>query len=213
MNSAPERPALKARYLRRRAALVQRAAEEFAKTGFDATSVDDLCLATGLTSGGIYHYIGSKDDLLFEILNQTTEPLLVGAREIEVSDDSAIIRLRRLLRLWVNHIAEHRFHMLVFSQERHVIERDPVRWEQVRSSRREFERILADLLGPAMEQTGVTVKDPRLTVLALLGMVNHAPQWMSEDGRLNPDEIADGFLDVLLAGVALPSNWLDSMSD
>lgn len=199
--------------MKRRAAVIERAAEEFARNGFDATSIENLSEATELTSGGLYHYIGSKNDLLFEILNQMTGPLLIGAREIETSSNTAVGKLRALLRLWVNHIAEHRFHMLVFSQERHVVERDRVRWEQVRSSRSEFESILGNLLDSALDQAGFKPKDPRLMALALLGMVNYAPQWMSEGGRLCPDQVGDGFLEVLFEGADLPSGWLDAMSE
>ena len=40
-------------------------------------------------------------------------------------------QLRALLHAWLEHIATHRDHMLVFAQERHVIEREP-QWRRVR---------------------------------------------------------------------------------
>ena len=61
----PDRPRLRARYDRRRQRVIDTAAGVIARRGFHATTVGDLVEATGLARGGLYHYIGSKDELLF----------------------------------------------------------------------------------------------------------------------------------------------------
>jgi phage-related protein len=102
--------------------------------------------------------------------------------------------LRALVRLWVEHVVTHRDHMLVFQQERHVIERGAT-WRGVRASRKAFERLAED----ALERAGAaTAADPRLALSALLGMVNHTAQWYRPRGRLSATEIADGYVDLLL---------------
>ena len=45
------------------------------------------------------------------------------------------------------------------------------------------------------------VPDPALAALALLGMVNHTALWFTPGGRLSADEVADGFVDLLLDGL------------
>ncbi len=54
--------------------VVTTAAALFARRGFQATSMDELSEATGLRSGGLYHYIGSKQRLLFQILRPAHGP-------------------------------------------------------------------------------------------------------------------------------------------
>jgi AcrR family transcriptional regulator len=39
----------------------------FAQKGFYRTSVQDVVATAGVTKGAMYHYFGSKDDLLYEI--------------------------------------------------------------------------------------------------------------------------------------------------
>jgi AcrR family transcriptional regulator len=168
----------------------------FAERGFQATSMQDLTEATGLAAGGLYHYIGSKQQLLLKIFEQLMEPLLEQAREIERTDDPPAEQLRALLRVWLDHIERHQDHMLVFAQERHVVERGEG-WEQVRTSRDEFEAILDRLL----QQVGAG-RDRRLTLLALLGMVNYTPQWFRAGGRLTATEIADGYFEMVMSGSA-----------
>jgi TetR/AcrR family transcriptional regulator, cholesterol catabolism regulator len=188
----PTRPALRERYERRRQEILRVAAHEFALRGYHATSMDDLSDATGLAAGGLYHYIGSKEQLLFAILAQLMDPLLKRAREVAGSPAPPSDRLRALLRIWLEHIEAHHDHMLVFTQERRVLERDE-RWKQVRESRQAFEEILSGLVSDAAPEG-----DTRLRVLALLGMVNHTAAWYRPGGRLSSVAIADGYWEILV---------------
>jgi TetR/AcrR family transcriptional regulator, cholesterol catabolism regulator len=197
--SPPTRPALRARYDRRQQEVIATAARVFAERGYQATSMQDLTEATGLAAGGLYHYIGSKEQLLLRICDELLEPLLAQARAIVARPASAEEHLHALLRAWLAHIEAHRHHMLVFAQERHVIERDP-QWREVRRQRKAFEKILDDVLARGEQDGTMAFADRGLTLLALLGMVNHTPQWLRVGGsaRLSAEQIADGYCDLLL---------------
>jgi AcrR family transcriptional regulator len=173
--------------------VVTTAAALFARRGFQATTMDELSGATGLRAGGLYHYIGSKQQLLLLIFGQLMDPLLERAEALLEEPREPAEQLRALVRLWVEHVVAHRDHMLVFQQERHVIERGAA-WRGVRASRKAFERLAEDALGQAAAGT----TDPRLARFALLGMVNHTAQWYRPRGRLGATEIADGYVDLLL---------------
>jgi AcrR family transcriptional regulator len=195
---APERPALRARYEGRRAEVIAAAAKLFAENGYAATSIADLTEATGLAAGGLYHYIGSKEALLVSICDELLEPLLVQAREIAASDELFPKgQLRALLRAWLGHIETHRDHMLVFSQERRAIEREP-QWRAVRRARKDFEEIVDEVLRRGEESGAMAFEDRALTLRALLGMVNYTPQWLRPRGRLDAEQIADGYCDLIL---------------
>jgi AcrR family transcriptional regulator len=195
--SPPTRPALRARYEARRREVVDTAAAVFAERGYAATSISELTEATGLAAGGLYHYIEGKDDLLIAICDQLLEPVLARAREIAASGEPPVEQLRELVEAWVSHVVEHRHHMLVFTQERQAIERQP-RWRRVRSQRKAFEKILDDVLARGAADGSMTFADRRLSLLALLGMVNYTPQWVRPGGRLSPAEIADGYCAMVL---------------
>ena len=191
------RPALRARYDARRREVVATAARLFAERGYDGTSMSELTAATGLAAGGLYHYIEGKDDLLIAICDELLEPLLERAQEIVASSAPPVEQLRDLVTAWVAHVVEHRHHMLVFTQERQAIEHER-RWRRVRSQRRAFEQILDDVLARGEADGSMTFADRRLSLLALLGMVNYTPQWVRPGGRLSPAEIADGYCAMVL---------------
>lgn len=198
MPKAPTSPALRERYDRRQAQVVDDAARVFAERGYDQTSVQELSEAIGLAAGGIYHYFGGKEQLLIHICDQLMDPLLDEARTLAaVGDGPAADQLRGIVRLWVAHALEHRDHMLVFQQERHVIEHGD-QWKAVRRNRKAFERIVEDVVARAQDE-GAVGGDRRLVLAALLGMVNHSVQWYRPGGRLKPEQIADGYVDLVLA--------------
>src|SRR5262249_15931381 len=53
----------------RRAEICRTAAQIIRERGYDATSVNDIARALGMTKAGLYHYIRGKEALLFEIMN------------------------------------------------------------------------------------------------------------------------------------------------
>lgn len=194
---SPANPALKARYDRRQREVVAAAARVFAERGFHSTSVQDLVEATGLKPGGLYHYIGSKDALLVTICDELMEPILAAVRQIAASGAPADVQLREIVRAWMSHVEDHRDHMLVFQQERHVLEHGP-QWRAVRRQRKDFEALLAGVLERGERDRQFRFADRDLALRALLGMVNHTAQWFRPRGRLTAAQIADGYVDLLL---------------
>ena len=53
-----------------RARILDAAAAAFADSGFDATSVAQICQAAGVTKGAFYHHYDSKKDVFLELLNR-----------------------------------------------------------------------------------------------------------------------------------------------
>lgn len=194
MSVRPTRPALRERYDRRRQEVVYQAAKAFARRGYDQTTMQELAATMGLATGALYHYFGAKEQLLMAICDQLMEPLLEQATDLAGDDAPPERQLRALVRLWVAHVVEHRDHMLVFQQERHLIESGD-QWRKVRAGRKAFERLVADVLGRARPRG-----DSRLALLALLGMVNHTAQWYRPRGELSAEQIADGYVDLVIGG-------------
>jgi TetR/AcrR family transcriptional regulator, cholesterol catabolism regulator len=193
----PARPLLRRRYDERKAEVVATAARLFARRGYQATSIAELSEATGLAAGGLYHYIGNKDALLGLICDELLEPLTVEAGKILEKNGSAASNLREVLRVWLEHIEAHQDHMLVFVQERQVMEQEP-QWRRVRAQRRAFEEILERILARGEEEGVFRFDDRGLALLGLLGMVNYTAQWLRPRGRLSATEIADGYADLML---------------
>src|SRR6201985_862097 len=188
----PTRPALRERYDRRQQQVIYQAAKVFAKRGYDQTTMQELAASMDLATGALYHYFSGKEELLTAICDQLMEPLLEQAGEVLATAQDPVQRLRALVRVWVGHVVEHRDHMLVFQQERHLIESGD-RWRKVRASRKAFAQLAAGALERARPG-----RDYRVGLPALAGMVNHTAQWYRPRRELSPEAIADGYVDLVL---------------
>jgi len=173
------------------------AARVFAQRGYDRTSVQELTDEIGLAAGGLYHYFPSKERLLIRICDQLVDPLLDSASQLLASETEPAQQLRELVRLWVGQVIEYRDNMLVFQQERHIIERGE-QFRGIRAARKQFERLVEDTLARVEDARPELQWERRIALSALLGMVNYTAQWYRPRGHLSPEEIADGYLELLL---------------
>jgi TetR/AcrR family transcriptional regulator, cholesterol catabolism regulator len=194
------RPRSAERYQRRREEVVDIAARVFAQRGYHATSIDDLSEATGLQRGGLYHYIGGKQELLIRIHERFIEPLLHNAREIAARGESPEVELRLLAQALVQDIADYRDQVTVFLHEWRIIEDHP-EWKDIRKARKEFEEIIASCIRRGAEAGIFRPLDERTTMRGFLGMINYTYQWLNPRGRISPTAVADSFVDIFLRGI------------
>jgi AcrR family transcriptional regulator len=57
----------------RRNHIVKIATEQIIKKGYNNINTRELASALGMSTGGLYHYIGSKEDILYLIINFTSD--------------------------------------------------------------------------------------------------------------------------------------------
>ncbi len=203
MPRIPTRPGSRVKYDARLAELVSAAAALFAERGYHATSIEQLLAATGLTRGGLYHYIDAKADLLVAVQRELLDPLLERAHAVAGSSEDPEAQLRAVTREWVAQVESHRDHMIVFQAERRTVQTDP-RWSEIVAARAEFEAILAGIFARGEAAGRFAVADRGVALLAFLGMVNHMPSWFDPAGRLSAAEVAERFCDVVLGGIRAP---------
>ena len=74
---------------RRRQEILEAAAGVFHAKGYKATSIQDIADAVGILKGSLYYYITSKEDLLFEILEDVHQQGLRNLERIEATPRDA----------------------------------------------------------------------------------------------------------------------------
>lgn len=64
-----------------RARILAEASELIANLGFDGTTVDEICKASGTNKSQFYRHFASKEDLIRAVLNDRTQSLLADQRQ------------------------------------------------------------------------------------------------------------------------------------
>ena len=88
----------------KRQRILDAAVRAFARKGYHACRVGEIAEEAGVAYGLVYHYFGSKEEVLQTIFRDTWEQMLARIREVEESDDDAPEKVRKvtalLLRTW-----------------------------------------------------------------------------------------------------------------
>lgn len=178
--------------------LVVVAFEVFRRRGYDATSVDQIARAAGITKSSIYHHVAGKEELLdrgvtraldrlFSVLDEpgaTKGPYAeriryVVARAVEI-ELAAIDEVAVLLRLRGN-----------TKVERRALER-----------RREFDRRLSELVKRAIDEGEIRDDlDPLLVTRLLISMANWLTEWYDPRGDLSPHDISNAITSLGFEGL------------
>jgi AcrR family transcriptional regulator len=182
----------------KRQEIIDLAADLFAKQGYAATGIAEIGKVAGLAKGALYYYIGSKENLLVEIQDRVLGPLLRAARRIATLEEEPVLRLRLLSEVLLGIILERLDHIWVYEHDyRHL--RGANRARLLRQ-RREFERIVQDLLVAAMESGVFRKMDPRLAMLQFLNLHNHTYQWARPGGEWSAEFLSKEYCATLIAG-------------
>ncbi len=184
---------------RRLAGILAAAAHVFAAQGFDRSSIRQVADQAGVSVPGLYHYVRSKDELLYLIQINAFESLLDRFRRDTRTITDPAARLHVLLR---NHL--ERF--LADLDELRVCAReiDRLKGEQrarIEALQREYFAVAVRIFGELGEQHGPLAVDPRTAALAMFGSVNWVSTWYREGSGPSAESLAAGFLTLYLDGV------------
>ncbi|QRP43199.1 TetR/AcrR family transcriptional regulator [Amycolatopsis sp. FDAARGOS 1241] len=181
-----------------RARVIGIAADLFARNGYHGTGIAELGTAAGLGRGALYHYIGSKEAVLYAISKEQVDSMNAYAEALLDQDLEAEELLRQMARGLLRNIAEHRSEWAVFFREYTALTGE---WrDRVITARERYEGYWRQALDNGV-RTKVLRQTPRLLVKGILGMLNYTYLWYEPGGELTPDEVADMFLDALIDGI------------
>jgi AcrR family transcriptional regulator len=148
--------------------------QEFLRRGYDATSMEHLAAATGLSKSALYHHARGKEALLREAVATALEALFAVLREPAARTGPAVDRLEHVLRRSVEVLVAELPSVTLLLRVRGNTETE--RWALQR--RREFDRRLARLVQQAVDEGDLRADlDPALVTRLLFGMVNSLVEW------------------------------------
>ncbi|EHR63248.1 TetR/AcrR family transcriptional regulator [Saccharomonospora cyanea] len=176
---------------------VRRAAVKlFAAKGFHGTGIRDLAQESKLSTASLYHYMGSKEELLADIMRDCLRTLLDSATAEVTGVPDPVERLRKLVKLHVRAHARKPRETRIVDHEIHVL--TPAARRSVVALRDAYESLWADAVADGVACGAFTTAHPGVTRIALLEMCNGVARWYSPRGSLPLDELAAHYADVAL---------------
>ncbi|WP_326834055.1 TetR/AcrR family transcriptional regulator [Amycolatopsis rhabdoformis] len=178
--------------------LLQHATKLFAKKGFDRTSVQEIVEAAGVTKGAMYHYFGSKDDLLYEIYARVLREQTSQLERVASSDAPLRERLAAAASDVVVSSIDNLDDNTIFLQSMHQLSAD--KRKAVRAERRKYHERFRRLIEEGQASGEFRSDKPAdLVVDFYFGSVHHLGTWYRRGGPMSAREVGDQFADLLLS--------------
>src|SRR5947208_11635197 len=154
-------PGRSANWEARRKAIVDTSASVFARQGYHATGITELCEANDLGKGALYHYIGSKEELLAAIHDRVMDEVMAGADRVADAGGSPSSQLAMLGDELLDVIHRYPDHVWVFLHEFPALTAE--RADQFRKRRRKYEQRVEEILQAGVDSGEFRDLEPKLT--------------------------------------------------
>ncbi|SOC48567.1 transcriptional regulator, TetR family [Blastococcus aggregatus] len=169
--------------------ILEGASEVFVRRGFAAGTTKEIAAEVGLSQPAIYHYVGSKADLLREIALQVDRDMLAALDTGMASSDDPAVQLRNVLHAYTAAVVHDRRSFAVFWQELHSME--PGVREKIAADERDFVVKVGGLIQDLQERGQMPEGPPLLMARAILSMPSWMYHWYRPSGSLEAKGIAD----------------------
>ncbi len=176
------------------------AAQVFAKNGFERTTIRGIAKEGGISAASIYYYFDSKEELLYQILDETMVTGLELIRSIEKQKLTQKEQLIEILRMHtMTAIDFDKMKLLVHEQNCLTSEhRDALILKQ-----KKYMSQLTKVFESLKKNGQMRDLDPKVCAFAFFGMVSWAYRWFNPDGDMSTQQLADNFTEIFTKGIFL----------
>ncbi len=187
---------------RRRAEVLDAAARVFRAKGYEAASIQDIADEVGILKGSLYYYITSKEDVLFEMLQEVHVAALEAVVAAVAIDGDPLVKIRAFVETLSRFHAENAIRMGILLHDFRSLGEE--RRDAIVRERDQYDRILRTLIVQGTEQGMIRPGvDPKVTALAVMGTINSIYHWYRSSGSQRPDHVGRVYADLIVGSLVL----------
>jgi TetR/AcrR family fatty acid metabolism transcriptional regulator len=181
--------------------ILEAAVTVFAQSGFHESTISQIARAAGVADGTIYLYFKNKDDILVHFFNYKTRQVFACFREEVDQAQTAVDKLRNLIRRHLDEFQKDRFMAVLYQAETHRINR--LAEDQIH----EMHKMYLDLIAEIVEQGQVEGAIRRDLYVGLVkryiigGVDEVINTWLHSDGKYDLTSMADPLVDLFIRGI------------
>ena len=176
------------------------AARLICRNGYDATSMQQIAHACGLTKAGLYHHVQSKEHLLVEIMNYGMDIFEEQVLSQVAAIADPVQRLRECMERNILLVTRGRDkEITIILHEHSTLTGAPQ--AQINARKKRYVRFLETTFREAIRSGRIRRVDPKVAAFSFLGMVNWIYKWFRPDGEIPGERLAREMPDLLFAGL------------
>lgn len=184
----------------RRAELVAVAARLFSERGYHGTSMQDLGTELGIQRGSLYAHIGSKEELLLDVVEDGADRFLDRGQCALEGGGSAAERLRALLIGHIETATQHLEASTVFLNEWRYL--SPGLRDHIQAKRDSYEQMVRAIVEAGIASGEFRADaDIHFAATLVLSAGNWTYTWYRPGGDLTPTQIGERFAELVTKGL------------
>ncbi|MGY4313072.1 TetR/AcrR family transcriptional regulator [Bradyrhizobium sp. JR3.5] len=168
--------------------------------GYEAMSLRQLAAEVGIQAGSLYNHISTKQDLLFDLVQEHINDLL---RELDLALEGKADPVEQLRAFVAFHVSYHMTRKReVFIANSELRSLDAKNYDVVVALRGAYEQRLAQILTEGVSDGVFEVGDIQIATFAIIALLTGLCTWYRPGGRLTRDAIIAAHEKLVLSGVA-----------
>lgn len=183
----------------KRSAILRTSAQLFASKGYEATSLDMIAEQIGMHKATLYHYIKSKDEVLYQCLVRSFADIDDVVEKMHDRKVPALERLR-LFALRLSHAQNNDYGRCLVLVGARPLEGDT--GARIRQFQKRLDTTVRELVTEGIASGDIKPCNPGLVSAMLFGTLNWVPHWYREGGKLALDEVVESFMFMLVNGLS-----------
>ena len=180
--------------------ILEAAARLICAKGYEATSIQDIADATGLTKAGLYHHIRSKESLLLEIQHYGMDVFEERVLSQVVSIADPLDRLKACMEKNVLLVTQGWSKEVTIILHEHATLTGEAR-AQMNARKKRYVRFLETSFAEAVRAGRIRPVNPKVAAFAFLGMVLWIYKWFRADGPISAEQLAVEMQDLFFGGL------------
>lgn len=183
----------------RKQIILKEAARLFREKGYISSSLRELANRAGIQGGSIYHHFSSKQEILFQLMDNTMSDMVTSLSALLAETDNLEEKLRLLLVFHINYTICGPDETYITDEELRNLDAD--NYLHIVAKRDLYQKLFEDVFTAGSRDAGWQVTNPKLTARATIQMGTGVSSWYKPDGPLSIEEIVANYKDLLYRGL------------
>jgi AcrR family transcriptional regulator len=176
------------------------ALEAFYRKGYHGTSLREIADAVGIKVPSLYNYISSKQQLLFDLMSQVMQDLMLKTVDaVRRAGPSPNDQLQAVIRAFILYNIGHPHEAAVSDAELRALNRGNLK--SIIKLRDEFDAIFSDIILRGIDNGTFAAGDVPMIKSSILTVCARIYVWYRPAGLHAPDEVASVISDYLIKGL------------
>jgi AcrR family transcriptional regulator len=170
----------------------------FAEKGFENTTTRDIARAAKISNAALYYYFDNKEELLYQILEETMNSGLKKIMAIETSGQNLKEQLSSILKVHAATTVDYNKMKLLVHDQKSL---SPEHEEALIGNQRTYVRILVEIFKELQKKGEMADLDPTACAFAFFGMVSWSYRWYDPKGKITPEHLSRIFEHIFTRGI------------